>query len=140
MMLNINSLYMKILKMALCTLYNLFDFSSVYLTEENVSELRKELFRLNTEEHKNSDIDTKTIMIADFLYTSILDSCRKYPKNIEKVLKKYQKIVPYVFDLGGRAELHSENFDAKRTAKIIVEILLLKKDELDKVDGGLPVI
>ena len=131
---------MKILKTALCTLCSLFDFSSVYLTEENVSELRKELFRLNTEEHKNSDIDTKTIIIADFLYTSILDSCRKYPKDIEKILKKYQKIVPYVFDLGGRAELHSENFDAKRTAKIIVEILLLKKDELDKVDGGLPVI
>ena len=126
--------------MALCTLYSLFDFSSVYLTQENISKLRKELFRLNTEEHKNSDIDTKTIIIADFLYTSILDSCRKYPKNIEKILKKYQKIVPYVFDLGGRAELHSENFDAKRTAKIIVEILLLKKDELDKVDGGLPVI
>ena len=126
--------------MALCTLYSLFDFSSVYLTQENISKLRKELFRLNTEEHKNSDIDTKTIMIADFLYTSILDSCRKYPKDIEKILKKYQKIVPYVFDLGGRAELHSENFDAKRTAKIIVEILLLKKDELDKVDGGLPVI
>ena len=125
--------------MALCTLYNLFDFSSVYLTQENVSKLRKELFRLNTEESKNSDIDTKTIIIADFLYTSILDSCRKYPKDIEKILKKYQKIVPYVFDLGGRAELHSENFDAKRTAKIIVEILLLKKDELDKVDGGLPV-
>ena len=40
-------------------------------------------------------------MIADFLYTSILDSCRKYPKDIEKILKKYQKIVPYVFDLGG---------------------------------------
>lgn len=140
MMLNINSLYMKILKMALCTLYSLFDFSSVYLTQENISKLRKELFRLNTEEHKNSDIDTKTIIIADFLYTSILDSCRKYPKDIEKILKKYQKIVPYVFDLGGRAELHSENFDAKRTAKIIVEILLLKKDELDKVDGGLPVI
>ena len=126
--------------MALCTLYSLFDFSSVYLTQENISKLRKELFRLNTEEHKNSDIDTKTIIIADFLYTSILDSCRRYPKNIEKILKKYQKIVPYVFDLGGRAELHSENFDAKRTAKIIVEILLLKKDELDKVDGGLPVI
>ena len=131
---------MKILKMALCTLYSLFDFSSVYLTQENISKLRKELFRLNTEEHKNSDIDTKTIIIADFLYTSILDSCRKYPKDIEKILKKYQKIVPYVFDLGGRAELHSENFDAKRTAKIIVEILFLKKDELDKIDGGLPVI
>ena len=131
---------MKILKMALCTLYSLFDFSSVYLTQENISKLRKELFRLNTEEHKNSDIDTKTIIIADFLYTSILDSCRKYPKDIEKILKKYQKIVPYVFDLGGRAELHSENFDAKRTAKIIVEILFLKKDELDKVDGGLPII
>ena len=126
--------------MALCTLYSLFDFSSVYLTQENISKLRKELFRLNTEEHKNSDIDTKTIIIADFLYTSILDSCRKYPKDIEKILKKYQKIVPYVFDLGGRAELHSENFDAKRTAKIIVEILFLKKDELDKVDDGLPVI
>ena len=131
---------MKILKTALCTLCSLFDFSSVYLTQENVSKLRKELFRLNTEERKDSDIDTKTIIIADFLYTSILDSCRKYPKDIEKILKKYQKIVPYVFDLGGRAELHSENFDAKRTAKIIVEILLLKKDELDKVDGGLPVI
>ena len=131
---------MKILKTALCTLCSLFDFSSVYLAQENVSELRKELFRLNTEEHKNSDIDTKTIIIADFLYTSILDSSRKYPKDIEKILKKYQKIVPYVFDLGGRAELHSENFDAKRTAKIIVEILYLKKDELDKVDGGLPVI
>ena len=139
-MLNINSLYMKILKTALYILYSLFDFSSIYLTEENVRELRKELFRLNTEEHKNSDIDTKTIIIADFLYTSILDSCRKYPRDIEKILKKYQKIVPYVFDLGGRAELHSENFDAKRTAKIIVEILFLKKDELDKVDGGLPII
>ena len=139
-MLNINSLYMKILKTALYILHSLFDFSSIYLTEENVRELRKELFRLNTEEHKNSDIDTKTIIIADFLYTSILDSCRKYPKDIEKILKKYQKIVPYVFDLGGRAELHSENFDAKRTAKIIVEILFLKKDELDKVDGGLPII
>lgn len=131
---------MKILKTALYILHSLFDFSSIYLTEENVRELRKELFRLNTEEHKNSDIDTKTIIIADFLYTSILDSCRKYPKDIEKILKKYQKIVPYVFDLGGRAELHSENFDAKRTAKIIVEILFLKKDELDKVDGGLPII
>lgn len=131
---------MKILKTALYILYSLFDFSSIYLTEENVRELRKELFRLNTEEHKNSDIDTKTIIIADFLYTSILDSCRKYPKDIEKILKKYQKIVPYVFDLGGRAELHSENFDAKKTAKIIVEILFLKKDELDKVDGGLPII
>ena len=131
---------MKILKTALYILYSLFDFSSIYLTEENEREIRKELFRLNKEEHKNSDIDTKTIMIADFLYTSILDSCRKYPKDIEKILKKYQKIVPYVFDLGGRAELHSENFDAKRTAKIIVEILYLKKDELDKVDGGLPVI
>lgn len=131
---------MKILKTALYILYSLFDFSSVYLTEENVRELRKELFRLNTEEHKNSDINTKTIIIADFLYTSILDSCRKYPRDIEKILKKYQKIVPYVFDLGGRAELHSENFDAKRTAKIIVEILFLKKDELDKVDGGLPII
>lgn len=131
---------MEILKTALYILYSLFDFSSIYLTEENVRELRKELFRLNTEEHKNNDIDTKTIIIADFLYTSILDSCRKYPRDIEKILKKYQKIVPYVFDLGGRAELHSENFDAKRTAKIIVEILFLKKDELDKVDGGLPII
>ena len=131
---------MEILKTALYILYSLFDFSSIYLTEENVRELRKELFRLNTEEHKNNDIDTKTIIIADFLYTSILDSCRKYPRDIEKILKKYQKIVPYVFDLGGRAELHSENFDAKRTAKIIVEILFLKKDELDKVDGGFPII
>ena len=91
--------------MALYILYSLFDFSSVYLTQENISKLRKELFRLNTEEHKNSDIDTKTIIIADFLYTSILDSCRKYPKDIEKILKKYQKIVPYVFDLGGRHSL-----------------------------------
>lgn len=131
---------MEILKTALYILYSLFDFSSIYLTEENVRELRKELFRLNTEEHKNNDIDTKTIIIADFLYTSILDSCRKYPRDIEKILKKYQKIVPYVFDLGGRAELHSENFDAKKTAKIIVEILFLKKDELDKVDGGFPII
>ena len=131
---------MKILKTALYILYSLFDFSSVYLTEENVSELRTELVSLITEENWHNNIKTKTSMIADFLYTSILDSSRKYPKDIEKILKKYQKIVPYVFDLGGRAELHSENFDAKRTAKIIVEILLLKKDELDKVDGGLPVI
>ena len=126
--------------MALCTLYSLFDFSSVYLTQENVSELRTELVSLITEENWHNNIKTKTSMIADFLYTSILDSSRKYPKDIEKILKKYQKIVPYVFGLGGRAELYSENFDAKRTAKIIVEILFLKKDELDKVDGGLPVI
>ena len=30
--------------------------------------------------------------------------------------------------------------DAKRVANIIKEILYLKKDELDKVDGGLPVV
>ena len=128
---------MKILKTALC---RLFDFSDVFLAQENVSELRTELVSLITEENWHNNIKTKTSMIANFLYTSILDSSRKYPKDIEKILKKYQKIVPYVFDLGGRAELHSENFDAKRTAKIIVEILYLKKDELDKVDGGLPVI
>ena len=131
---------MKILKTALCNVCSLFDFSMFYLTQENVSELRTELVSLITEENWHNNIKTKTSIIADFLYTSILDSCRKYPKDIEKILKKQQKIVPYVFDLGGRAELDSENFDAKRTAKIIVEILLLKKDELDKVDGGLPVI
>lgn len=131
---------MKILKTDLYTLCNLFDFSDVFLAQENVSELRMELVSLITEENWHNNIKTKTSIIADFLYTSILDSCRKYPRDIEKILKKYQKIVPYIFDLGGRAELHSENFDAKRTAKIIVEILFLKKDELDKVDGGLPII
>ena len=53
---------MKILKTALYILYSLFDFSSVYLTEENVSELRKELFRLNTEEHKYFFFFFNTIM------------------------------------------------------------------------------
>ncbi|MEE0042478.1 hypothetical protein [Catenibacterium sp.] len=131
---------MKILKTVLRTLCNLFDFSDVYLAQENVSELRTELVKLIIREHWDSGISTKCSLVADFLYKSILDSSRKYPKDIERIGRKYAKIVPYVFGLGGRAELYSENFDAKRTAKIIVEILLLKKDELDKVDGGLPVI
>ena len=60
MKLNINSLYMKILKTALYILYSLFDFSSVYLTEENVSELRTELVSLITKENWHNNIKTKT--------------------------------------------------------------------------------
>lgn len=131
---------MKTLKTVLNALYNLFDFSDVYLAQENVSELRIELVKLITREHWDNDVSTKSSLVADFLYTSVLDSSRKYPKDIERIGRKYAKIVPYVFELGGRGELCSETFDAKRTAKIIVEILFLKKDELDKVDGGLPVI
>ena len=58
----------------------------------------------------------------------------------EAIIKKYYKIVPYIFELGYRRELSLETFNAKEVAKIMVELLYLKKDELDKVDGGLPVV
>ena len=121
--------------------YTLIDFTDNYVAEENINKLMYALDELSiANDYTTCYTDKKITIISQILYDSILDSTRKYPKNLEKILKKYQKIVPYVFDLGGRAELHSENFDAKRTAKIIVEILYLKKDELDKVDGGLPVV
>ena len=49
------------------------------------------------------------------------------------------KIIPYIYALASRSELSKTTFDAKRVANVIKEILFLKKDELDKVDGGLPV-
>ena len=132
---------MKILKTVLHIWYTLIDFTDNYVAEENINKLMYALDELSiANDYTTCYTDKKITIISQILYDSILDSTRKYPKNLEKILKKYQKIVPYVFDLGGRAELHSENFDAKRTAKIIVEILYLKKDELDKVDGGLPVV
>ena len=84
--------------------------------------------------------DRKITIVSQILYDSILDSTRKYPKNLEKIKKGYMKIIPYIYELASRSELSKTTFDAKRVANIIKEILYLKKDELDKVDGGLPVV
>ena len=50
------------------------------------------------------------------------------------------KTIPYIYELASRSELSKTTFDAQRVANIIKEILYLKKNELDKIDGCLPVV
>lgn len=119
---------------------DLTDFSSEYTTEENIQKLRSELGGLEREEHIRNNIPTKIELVRNSLYRNILSSNKKFSKEKETILRKYYKIAPYIFDLGSREELSLETFNAKEVARIMVELLYLKKDELDKVDGGLPVI
>ncbi len=138
MMLNTNNIYSKIVKTAQYIWSALTDFSCVYTSQENMQKLSGELHELGKREHDG--ILTKNDIIRDSLYRNIFFSDRKFPKDKEAIIKKYYKIVPYIFELGYRRELSLETFNAKEVAKIMVELLYLKKDELDKVDGGLPVV
>ena len=60
------------------------------------------------------------------------------PKKVEKLSQKYYKIsksaYTVVYD-----NWTSKDFDAKKIISIIIYLLSLKKDELDKIDGGLPI-
>lgn len=132
---------MKILKTVLHIWYTLMDFTDNYVAEENINKLSCELDKLSVaNDYTTYYTDKKITIVSQILYDSILDSTRKYPKNLEKIKKGYMKIIPYIYGLASRSELSKTTFDAKRVADIIKEILYLKKDELDKVDGGLPVI
>ena len=121
--------------------YTLIDFTDNYVAEENINKLMYALNELSiANDYTTCYTDRKITIISQILYDSILDSTRKYPKNLEKIKKGYMKIIPYIYALASRSELSKTTFDAKRVANIIKEILYLKKDELDKVDGGLPVV
>ena len=121
--------------------YTLMDFTDNYVAEENINKLMYALDELSiANDYTTCYTDKKITIISQILYDSILDSTRKYPKNLEKIKKGYMKIIPYIYALASRSELSKTTFDAKRVANVIKEILFLKKDELDKVDGGLPVI
>ena len=121
--------------------YTLMDFTDNYVAEENINKLMYALDELSiANDYTTCYTDKKITIISQILYDSILDSTRKYPKNLEKIKKGYMKIIPYIYELANRSELSKTTLDAKRVANIIKEILYLKKDELDKVDGGLPVV
>ena len=66
------------------------------------------------------------------------DRPHEVPKKVEKLSQKYYKIsksaYTVVYD-----NWTSKNFDAKKIISIIIYLLSLKKDELDKIDGGLPI-
>lgn len=115
---------------------NFFDFSGQYIIEDNIKELSRELCKLNSGGYYG---DTKLSFVSYFLYKNILDSERKLPKEIEKIRKGYYHQIPSVFGFGRRHLLAQETYNAKKVAEIILDILYLNKDELDKIDGGLPV-
>lgn len=60
------------------------------------------------------------------------------PKKVEKLSQRYYKIsksaYTVIYD-----NWTSKDFDAKKIISIIIYLLSLKKDELDKIDGGLPI-
>ena len=105
------------------------------LVENNIQELNVELNKLSEEIYL-----TKIHLISKALYNNIFFSNERFNDNIEIILKKYYKVIPYVCELGGRKELVSKNFNAKEVAQIILRLLYLKKDELDKIDNNLPII
>ena len=115
---------------------NFFDFSEQYIIEDNIKELFYELCKLNSVKYFGG---SKLNLVNSFLYDNILDSTRKYPKEIEKIRKGYRYQIPSIFEFGCRYLLKQETYNAKKVAEIILDILYLNKDELDKIDGGLPV-
>lgn len=66
------------------------------------------------------------------------DRPHEVPKKVEKLSQKYYKIsksaYTVIYD-----NWTSKDFDAKKIISIIIYLLSLKKDELDKIDGGLPI-
>ena len=133
MMLNINSIFSKIIEMVQSFWFSLLEERQ--LVENNIQELNVELNKLSEEIYL-----TKIHLINKALYNNIFFSNERFNDNIEIILKKYYKVIPYVFELGGRKELVSKNFNAKEVAQIILRLLYLKKDELDKIDNHLPII
>lgn len=66
------------------------------------------------------------------------DRPHEVPKKVEKLSQKYYKIsksaYTVIYD-----NWTSKDFDAKKIISIIIYLLSLKKDKLDKIDGGLPI-
>lgn len=113
------------------SLNNLFDFSFRYNMEENIRNLLKIYgYRENT----------KLGIILCSLYEEVFLGDRPYetPVEVRKLSIKYYKIIKpaylLVYD-----NWCSEKFNAEKIIKIMIDILYLKKDELDKIDGYLPV-
>ena len=100
--------------------YTLIDFTDNYVAEENINKLMYALNELSiANDYTTCYTDRKITIISQILYDSILDSTRKYPKNLEKIKKGYMKIIPYIYELASRSELSKTTFDAKRVANII---------------------
>lgn len=111
---------MKILKTVLHIWYTLIDFTDNYVAEENINKLMYALDELSiANDYTTCYTDRKITIVSQILYDSILDSTRKYPKNLEKIKKGYMKIIPYIYELASRPELSKTTFDAKRVANII---------------------
>ena len=66
------------------------------------------------------------------------DRPNEIPEKVKKLNHTYYKISKsahtVVYD-----NWFSKDFDAKKIISIIIYLLSLKKDELDKIDGGLPI-
>lgn len=66
------------------------------------------------------------------------DRPNEIPEKVKKLSHTYYKISKsahtVVYD-----NWFSKDFDAKKIISIIIYLLSLKKDELDKIDGGLPI-
>ena len=106
--------------------------------EKNINNLRNEVSKLAPE--RTVWGNTKLDNLIDHLYSEVYYGDRPdIKRKQEKIYKAYYKIVGPAYSLVTN-NWRLENFDAQKIAKIIVDILYLKKDELDKVDGGLPVV
>lgn len=106
--------------------------------EKNINNLRNEVSKLTPE--RTVWGNTKLDNLIDHLYSEVYYGDRPdIKRKQEKIYKAYYKIVEPAYELVTN-NWRLENFDAQKIAKIIVDILYLKKDELDKVDGGLPVV
>lgn len=117
---------------------NFFDscITTRHNLEKNITALRQEAWYLSSHTQGN----TKLTEFIWHLYVDAFYGDRPdVKKECEKMSKAYYKIVGPAYDLVN-SNKYSENFDVQKIAKIIVEILYLKKDELDKVDGSLPVV
>lgn len=104
--------------------------------DKNITELRWEARNLSS----NTQRETKLNTLIDHLYSEAFYGDRPdILEKQEKMRKAYSKIVGPAYSLV-TSNWYKENFDTQKIAKIIVDILYLKKDELDKIDGNLPVI
>lgn len=104
--------------------------------EKNITALRQETWHLSSHTQGNTKL-TEFVwhLYVDAFFGDRPDIKKKY----EKMSKAYNKVVGPAYNLVTN-NWYEENFDTQKIAKIIVDILYLKKDELDKIDGGLPVV
>lgn len=104
--------------------------------DKNITALRWEAQELSSHTQGN----TKLTEFVWHLYVDAFYGDRPdIQKECEKMSKAYHKVIRPAYNLVTN-DWYEENFDVQKIAKIIIDILYLKKDELDKVDGGLPVI